>query len=128
MGRDLAGCGDLLQAARKIARRLEDPLERFPRAAAYLVGVAISRFPDDALGHARVRRPHRIPIAEVPSLEFLDRDAIRDLPISILTADRQPGVARDLIEAPSQRRTVPIVGVDDHDDPPCRWKPRRLAP
>ena len=77
--RDRSGRFRLPQPVGEVTVSLEDALERFP-CIDHTVRVAITPAIWNIRRNSRVGAPNCVPIAEVPSLQFLNHDPVGQLP------------------------------------------------
>ena len=96
------------------------------------VGLPVLGLRRDALGHGRVRGANGLPVAEVPGLQLLDRDAMEDAPRDASRGAVTLHEARCLghaVELSLELDAVVIITVHHDQDPGVIAKPRiRRAP
>lgn len=71
---------DLTQSRLEISLIPRYPCERIPSAVTDRVRVSMAGLFRDFRRYARMGSADRLPVAEIPCLQFLDRDAIEHLP------------------------------------------------
>jgi hypothetical protein len=92
-----SGYCDLWQSAFKVTMSLEKLFQRFP-GITNSIGVTILPLSWHIRRNSGIGCDHRIPITEVPSFQFLDRDPIHNLPAGgRLTARSQSYLSGDLL-------------------------------
>lgn len=117
---------DLRKTGPEVAGPLEDVLQRLPGAAAYAIRIPVACLPWHASIHTRIGGLHSGPVAEEPSLQFLDGDSVRDdsrRSAPGRASCQEPRPAGRVLKPSLECAAIPAIPVDDHEDTPIGREP-----
>ena len=108
---------------------LQNPFKRFASPTLNAVWVTVTSSFWDAGRNSRIGLAHRLPIAEIPRLQFLNRNAADRLPSPALGSRscKQTCFSGRSFEFILELAAVVVVSVDHDNNSPVIWQPATVA-